>query len=121
MPQPLNRIELAILGAMSEHCVNANLLQTQIDAAAVSDRTNTGAGFYTELQTPSSAQPVPEKVIGNVFAKVVGCVNPMTFVLFLKDGYIRTLEGAAVEDSTVGIDFSSVGFDIMPAASDREM
>jgi hypothetical protein len=36
-------------------------------------------------------------------------------MLFMKDGYAEMLEGAAVDDSTLGVDLSTLQFKIAPA------
>ena len=36
----------------------------------------------------------------------------MGFVLWLQDGYADCLEGFTVDDSTVGIDFTALTFDL---------
>ena len=51
--------------------------------------------------------------IGNVFAKIDGMQNPMTFLLFMKNGLIDTLEGAAIDEGTANIDFSIARFEIV--------
>jgi hypothetical protein len=45
-----------------------------------------------------------------VCADIAGFDQPMLFLLFLRDGMIYALEGAAITDSTVHIDFSDVQF-----------
>ena len=109
----LNAVEAAVLAAMSEMCSAPDALREQIAAAAVVSRRNTGAGFFTELKIDKFTQPVPEKIICNIFANIEGCKNPVAFVLFLKDGHIDILEGASVEDSTVDLDFSSANFNLI--------
>jgi hypothetical protein len=41
----------------------------------------------------------------------------MAFVLFMRFGLIDTLEGAAVEESTIGVDFLNVDFGVITAKS----
>jgi hypothetical protein len=39
----------------------------------------------------------------------------MTFLLFVDDGYMNCLEGAAMGDSTTNIDLSAIGFEVIEA------
>lgn len=49
-------------------------------------------------------------------ANVEGFEGPLFLLLFMKDGYVSMLEGATVQDGTVGVDFSKVVFNIDPAS-----
>jgi hypothetical protein len=108
----LNDLEKAVLEQMLQQ-VPADvfpLLKEQLDAASVASRKNTGAGFYTRFEIKPISRPIEARVIGDVRADIEGFDQPMLFLLFLKDGVIRTLEGAAIVDSTVNVDFSKVRF-----------
>ena len=108
----LNELEKAVLQQMLQQ-VPADLvplLREQIDSASVVARKNTGAGFYTELRIGLVSKPIQAKVIDRVCADIEGFDQPMLFLLFLRDGIIHTLEGAATADSTVDVDFSAVRF-----------
>ena len=109
----LNELEKAVLAEMVPHAAaDQSSLEDQLRGASVLSRNNTGAGFYTKLQPKKGTKPVEAKVIGNVFADIKGLNHPMTFILFIRNGVVDTLEGAATDDSTVGIDFSNVQFEI---------
>jgi hypothetical protein len=56
-------------------------------------------------------------VIGNIFAKIDDMRNPMTFVLFIKDGLIEALQGASTAESTAAVDFVTVRFEILGSAT----
>jgi hypothetical protein len=90
-------------------------LEAQLAAATVVSRKNTGAGFYADLTVDRSiASPVAiERVVGEVWASIDGFAGPMTFLLFVEDGYAVCLEGATVDDSTVDIDLGALKFKIM--------
>jgi hypothetical protein len=90
----LNALEKAVLEQMRQ---KADGLAEQINQATVERRNNTGVGFYTKLRIEKRERPVESGVLGGVYAHVKGLNHPMTFVLFMKDGVIDTLEGAAVE------------------------
>jgi hypothetical protein len=53
------------------------------------------------------------RTISNVFAEINGMKNPMAFVLFIRDGKIATVEGAATDDDTSNVDFSHARFKII--------
>jgi hypothetical protein len=111
---PLNKLEKSVLRDLIQKAPEdlVPLLKEQIDDASVVSRKNTGAGFYTELTVGHVSQPVGAKVIQGVSAEIEGLAQPMLFLLFLREGTIHTLEGAAISDSTIGIDFSEVQFKI---------
>ncbi len=91
-------------------------LESQLSTAVVDRRENSGAGFFTHLRVDRSSQPVTgaERVFGNVAASIEGFKQPILFLLFTKQGYAFMLEGATVDDSTVGLDLASVQFSILP-------
>ena len=47
-------------------------------------------------------------------AKIEGFEGPLLLMLFMKDGYADMLEGATVQDSTVGLDLATRRFKIAP-------
>ena len=112
---PLNRLERAVLEKICKD-TGVEGLAEQIKDASVESRINTGAGFYTKLLTGKGDSLSCGRVIGNVWAHVAGLKQPMTFLLFVDQGFIRTLEGASIDDSTIGIDFLSVDFEIIQKA-----
>lgn len=80
---------------------------------ALDRRENTGVGFYTQLHVDHAVVKTKDHVVGNVFAKIAGLQNPMTFLLFIKNGVVDLLEGAATEESTANVDFSQGKFEIL--------
>lgn len=114
----LNSLEKAVLQAIRASRPEIALaLDEQLENIEVSDRENTSAGFYTTMK-PTRTKTLIEapRVIGNVFAKIAGMQNPMTFALFIKNGLIDVLEGAAIDESTAEIDFSIAKFEIVNAS-----
>ena len=111
----LNELEKSVLRVMCERePADHNFLELQLQSVKVQSRENTGAGFFTTLRAnPDSPSLVRDKVIGDVIAKVDGLQNPMVFLLFTRNGYVDQLEGAAIEDSTVNVDFSHAKFEIL--------
>ncbi len=109
-----NELEKAVLAEMIPHAAADQFsLKEQLRGASVLSRNNTGAGFYTKLRPKKCTKPVEAKVIGNVFADIKGLNHPMAFILFIRNGMVDTLEGAATDDSTIGVDFSNVQFEII--------
>lgn len=109
-------LEKALLETMCQRASPAEsaVLEEQLKQVTVQQRENTGVGFYTQLQVGPVAGKTKNRVVGNVFANVAGLQNPMTFLLFTKDGVVDFLEGATTEESTTNIDFSQVKFEILP-------
>jgi len=94
----------------------ARALDEQLEDMIVVSRENTNAGFYTTLRPQKVSTLIKQsRTVGNVFAKIQGMQNPMTFVLFIKDGLVHMLEGASIDEDTSNIDFSTVKFEIVPA------
>lgn len=111
----LNPLETAILQAIRAAKPEiASALDEQLRDVVVISRKNTGAGFFTIMRPSNAKTLIPQtRPIGNIFAKVAGMRDPMTFVLFINDGIIDTLEGASIDESTVAVDFSAVKFEII--------
>jgi hypothetical protein len=111
----LNPLENAILQAIRAAKPEvAVALDEQLDAVIVTSRENTGAGFFTTMRPLNTKTLISQTgAMGNIFAKIAGMRNPMTFVLFIKDGVIDTLEGASIDESTAAVDFSAVKFEMM--------
>ncbi len=112
----LNELEKAVLEKILRDASGdlPTLLREQLEGVSVVSRENTGVGFFTELKVEKVAKPINARIVGNVWADIEGFNQPMTFLAFLRDGVIHTLEGAATDDSTVGVDFSNVRFVIIP-------
>ena len=72
-----------------------SILREQLKIATVTDRKNTGVGFYIDFLVPSSAPRIsanPSFQIGDVVGKLNGELE-VGFVLFVKDGALSMLEG----------------------------
>ncbi len=90
-------------------------LESQLATAAVTHRKNSGAGLFTYLTVDRSTSPVTTagRVLGEVWASIEGFKQPFVLLLFMKEGYAEFFEGAAIDDSTVGIDLSTAQFKII--------
>lgn len=99
----LNDLELAVMAKLlaGDHPVLAALRQ-QLRKASASARRLTGVGFFTDLDVPASApraQVAPGRVhVGDVEAQIEGLRSGAGFVLFVEDGYLRTLEGYTYDE-----------------------
>lgn len=72
-----------------------SILREQLKVATVTDRKNTGVGFYVDFFIPSNAPRVsanPSFQISDVVGKLNGELE-VGFVLFVKDGALNMLEG----------------------------
>lgn len=108
----LNKLEKAVLEAICKQVsADASALKTQVKGVTVEKRNNTGVGFYTNMKVYGAVDKIETRVFPAVFAHIEGMENPMSFILFTKNGFVDVLEGAATEDSTINIDFSTVRFD----------
>jgi hypothetical protein len=112
----LNELEKAVLEKIIQDASGnmVPLLREQLDGVSVASRKNSGAGFFTELKVKENARPIEAGVVGNVWADIEGLNQPMTFLLLLRNGIIRKLEGATIGDDTPDVDFSKARFVIRP-------
>jgi hypothetical protein len=114
----LTALERAALEEICRRQIDSRrVLESQLATVAVASRENSGAGFFTYLEVDRAAAPVAnaKRVLGNVAASIEGFKQPLLLMLFMKDGYAEMLEGAAVDDSTLGVDLSTLQFKIAPA------
>jgi len=72
---------------------NEALFRQQVENCQVTDRVNTGSGFYTRLTLDrSSCQPLSYNQQGGHF-HVDAVAHGLGIVLWDKDGYLETIEG----------------------------
>lgn len=110
----LNDLERSVLNEIAKNNPgDADGLDNQIAHAVVKERKNTGSGFYTYLEVEGFDISIKSRVLSNAYAKVDGMENPMAFVLFSHNGKISILEGAATDDATTGINFSTAKFHLI--------
>jgi hypothetical protein len=110
----LSRLEDAVLRSIASQYPDASsAVKAQRSAARVTDRRNTGAGFYTTFEIdPSCPAITAASPMGNVTARVQGLAHGMGFILWLKDGRLNQLEGYSFGEDTSGIDLEVAGFDL---------
>lgn len=115
MSSGFTRLELAALHAIFAETPDfTDSLATQLASATVTDRENTGHGFFTSIEVGVDAPRVAAGNLGKTtHAKVAGLDPGMGFVLFLKEGLIKTLEGYAFSpDDTTSLDLADLEFSI---------
>jgi hypothetical protein len=108
-------LERAVLRAICEKdCIDRSALEAQLLAASVVRRENTGAGFYTQIvvRRGSVASVGGERRRSGPGARVEGLVHGMGFILWLKEGFADCLEGYCYSESTTGIEFDRVIFEL---------
>jgi hypothetical protein len=109
-------LEQAVLHAVCEaHAEDQSALEAQLSLATVVSRKNTGAGFYADFAVESSlcAALGGERLRSGPTARIDGLNHGMGFILWLKDGYVKQLEGYSFGESTTRIVFERVGFEIL--------
>jgi hypothetical protein len=109
-------LERAVLRAICEaYPVDRAALESQLSAAIVLSRENTGAGFYTRLAIErSSGTPIGgDRLRRGPAVRIGGLEHGMGFILWLKEGYADCLEGYCYEESTTRIALEVVGFEIL--------
>jgi len=110
-------LERAALEEICGHSQERPALEAQLATARVSRRKSTEVGFITYFDVDRNGPPLTSRwrVLGNVAATIAGFERPLLLALFMsKDGYANMLE-ATTGDSTAGIDFSAVRFEIDPS------
>jgi hypothetical protein len=108
-------LERAVLRAICEKdSVDRAALQAQLSAATVIRRENTAAGFYTQIaiQHGSLVSVGGERRRHGPTAAVEGLKHGMGFILWLKEGFLDCLEGFCYDESTTGINFDRVNFEL---------
>lgn len=110
-----NRLEAAALEAVAAgYPDHTAALLAQFRNATVTNRTNSGAGFWTDFavdRTAAPPLPLNEDRLGAT-GDVEGFVDPILFFVLLRDGYSVQIEGAAIRDDTSAVDFDAVAFTI---------
>jgi len=110
------KLELAALHSIfAETPQYANGLAVQLAGASVTERENTGGGFFTTISVAADIPQIPSpRVLGHeIYAKVEGLTHGMGFILFMKDGNLNLLEGYAVGyENTAPLKLATVNFTI---------
>ena len=105
-------LERAVLLAIADQVpAIAEALISQLAEVVVSDRENTGAGFYTTLSV-SAGQPIVgvSSPVGDIGAKVESVEHGMGFLLWLSDNFMCRIEGYTYADNTEHLDLERLTF-----------
>lgn len=109
-------LELAALHSIfSETPELTEGLERQLAAATVTERENSGGGFFTSIAVGDDAPAVSSpKVLGyETSARVVGLEDGLGFVLFMESGRLHLLEGYTWgPESTAALDLSRLAFEV---------
>lgn len=92
---------------------SSDLVQ-QFERASVTERENSGSGFFTTISVLSCSPRVnSSSVLGHrTIASIEGLAHGMGFVLFMDEGYLNMLEGYTFEESTTPLNLEEVGYTI---------
>lgn len=115
-------LELAALHSIfSEAPELASGLERQLSTATVTERENSGRGFFTTIAVADDAHRVNSPpVLGyETHAHVNGMEYGLGFVLFVKDGALSLLEGYALAGSTSGLDLTDLAFEVFRVAQNE--
>jgi hypothetical protein len=110
-------IERAVLKAAAhDYPHSSECLNRQMESAQVSDFENTGAGFFSTITVDAVAPSLSDKSpLDAATGTIAGIKLGMGFLVFLENGRVSLIEGYSYGDeSTVGIDFENVIFDLKP-------
>jgi len=109
-------LELAALHSIfSETPDLASELERQLAVATVSERENSGGGFFTTIAVPVDAARVSGPgVLGcETQARVAGLEHGLGFVLFLRDGRLDLLDGHCWgPETTATLDLTALTFEV---------
>lgn len=109
-------LEVAALRAISiETPELAPALERQLEASIVTNRENSGGGFFTTIAVADDAPIVNSpSVLGYATqARIFGLEHGFGFVVFIKAGRLHMLEGFAWgPESTHGLDLAALRFEI---------
>ncbi|WP_125996344.1 hypothetical protein [Sphingomonas sp. S-NIH.Pt15_0812] len=119
LPKSYDRVHQSRDGGTPRHFLEtpelAPALERQFETSVVTERENSGGGFFTTMRV---AIDVPTVVSPSVLgyatqARISGLEHGLGFVLFIKGGRLHMLEGFAWgSESTHHLDLSALEFEI---------
>lgn len=111
-----SELELAALHSIFSETPELALgLERQLAVATVTERENSGGGFFTTIavadEVPTVSSP---RVLGyETQARVAGLEHGLGFVLFMEHGRLHLLEGFAWgPESTAALDLTALKFEV---------
>lgn len=113
--------EAALRSIFSETPELAPGLERQLGVATVTERENSGAGFFTAIRVPGEPPRVESpNVLGyETHAHIRGMEYGLGFVLFMKDGALHMLEGYALAGGTSELDLADLRFEVFRVAQNQ--
>ncbi len=109
----LTKLERAVLSDwLAGHPEDAALL-LQLEGAALRERENSGAGYFCRIDPNRSAPtlPTPEQLPRSAaWFDIAGFKRPVGHVLWTTDGFLTSIEGFTIDDSSTDIDWATVEF-----------
>jgi hypothetical protein len=98
----LTSLEKAVLDMMLDKPGERfEVIRRQLACATVSERRFSGVGFFTDLVVPIDAavqRDLPNMEIGDVVAEFPSVQHGAGFVLFIRNGVVRMLEGYTYDE-----------------------
>jgi hypothetical protein len=106
----------AIEAAIMDFPAHAVCIRRQAESALVRSFVNTGKGFFSGLLVSEEAPILTVRSpLDCAHGAVNGVDHAMGFLAFIEDGRLSTIEGYCLAlDSTEGIDFETVDFELRP-------
>ncbi|MFZ2641327.1 MAG: hypothetical protein WA117_10050 [Verrucomicrobiia bacterium] len=98
----LTSLEKAVLDMMLDKPgAEFEVIRQQLAHATVKDRNLSGVGFFTDFVVPTDTtvlRDLPNMEIGGIEAEFPDLKHGAGFVLFIRDGVIRMLEGYTYDE-----------------------
>lgn len=109
-------LELAALRSIfSETPKLAPLLELQLADASVTERLNTGGGFFTTIAVTGNAPAIcgPRVLGSETHARIAGAALQFGFILFMQSGKLHQLEGIAwSSEGIAALDLTALNFEV---------
>ncbi len=94
------RLEVEVICKILEKNIDTQIFRNQFFHSRLKERKFTGVGFFTEfvIEEGMAINNKLSSPIGNIGANIKDLQHGAGFALFLKNGYIHTLEGFAYDE-----------------------
>lgn len=94
------RLEVEVVCKILEKNLDTQIFRNQFFHSRLKERKFTGVGFFTEfdIQEDMAINSKLSSPIGNIGANIKDLKHGAGFVLFLKNGYIHSLEGFTYDE-----------------------
>jgi hypothetical protein len=98
----LTNLETEVIEKIISSNIDYEILRRQLNSCSVESRTLTNEGFYTKLKVHDNSFRLitsQSAELSNVEAYIEGLKHGAGFTLFIRNGFIDTLEGYSYEES----------------------